>query len=56
MSGQSGESLLNCLALAWQLQDVRFLSWETNLCSYNNYVDPSTSRDSYSNLHTQALQ
>jgi len=24
--GQSGESLLICLALAWQLQDVRLLS------------------------------
>jgi len=36
ISRQSGESLLNCLALAWQLQDVRLLSWETDLCSCNN--------------------
>jgi len=25
-----------CLALAWQLQDVRLLSWETDLCSCND--------------------
>ena len=36
ISEQSGESLLICLALAWQLQDVRLLSWETDLCSCNN--------------------
>jgi len=48
-------SLLNCLALAWQLEDVRLLSWETDLCSCNNEVDPSTSRDLYSNLHPKTL-
>jgi len=36
ISGQSGESLLICLALAWELQDVRLLSCETDLCSCNN--------------------
>jgi len=34
-----------CLTLAWQLQDVRLISWGTDLCSCNNLVDPSTSRD-----------
>jgi len=36
ISEQSGESPLICLALAWQVQDVRFLSWETDLCSCND--------------------
>jgi len=36
ISKQSGDNFLFCLALAWQLQDIRFLSWETNLCSCNN--------------------
>jgi len=36
ISRQSGESLLIRLASAWQIQDVRLLSWETNLCSCNN--------------------
>jgi len=44
-NGQSGESLLTRLALAWQFQDVRLLSWEADLCSCNNQVDPSISRD-----------
>jgi len=30
------ESLLFRLALAWQLQDVQLLSWETDLCSCDN--------------------
>jgi len=29
-------AFLICLALAWQLQDVRLLSWDTDLCSCNN--------------------
>jgi len=36
ISGQSGESLLICLTLALQIQNVRLLSWETELCSCNN--------------------
>ena len=55
ISEQSGESPLICLALAWQRQDVRLLSWQTDLCSYNNWVDPSTSRDLYNNQQPQTL-
>jgi len=29
-------AFLICLDLAWQRQDVRLLSWETDLCSCNN--------------------
>jgi len=36
ISGQSVESLLICLALGWQCQDIRLFSWETDLCSCNN--------------------
>ena len=32
----SGESLLIRLASAWQFQDLRLLSWETDLGSRNN--------------------
>ena len=41
----SGENLSFRLALTGQLQDARLLSWKVDLCSCNNQVDPSGSRD-----------
>jgi len=35
IKGQSVDSLLFHIASAWQLQDVRSRSWETDLCSCN---------------------
>jgi len=59
VNGQSGESFLFRLALAWQLQDARSHSWETDLCSCNNQVDSSINRDlcgiAIDRQHTQNL-